>query len=402
MRWMTAMALLAAAWLAPCAAAQSPGQPAVIAPADTAHVGDRPTATVTIGGVQPSRSSLPKLRVGTCDHPPWSVPPDERTPYWSGLAAIAWRHIVRETSVDYSIRTFTYADLLAALEQGEIDVAVTGIAIDPEHMARFALTPPFDETGVSILTRVRRNLSVGAVLERVTHPEVLTWLAVLAGLTLGFAAAFWAIERRRNPPIQGSPARGLAESAWWSVVTVSTVGYGDRVPLTRRGKLLATAWMAVGFVLLTIMAAVTTSTLTVERLQPVVRGAQDLARSRVGVVSGSAGEDYARSAEVAASGYATIEAAIDDLEASRIDAVIAETATLQYLALRSGRPGLTMLSPPLMRDYVGMGMRFGLDPTLERRLSLEVVRASQSHEYRTFREAMLGVADGTTPVPSAP
>ncbi|MFM8642973.1 MAG: hypothetical protein ACKOEP_09095, partial [Phycisphaerales bacterium] len=81
---------------------------------------------------------------------------------------------------------------------------------------------------------------------------------------------------------------------------------------------------------------------------------------------------------------------------------VAETATLQYLALRSGRPGLTMLSPPLMRDYVGMGMRFGLDPALERRLSLEVVRASQSPEYRTFREAMLGVADGNAPVPSVP
>ncbi|MFM9144460.1 MAG: ion channel, partial [Phycisphaerales bacterium] len=203
-----------------------------------------------------------------------SVPPDERTPDWSRLAAIAWRHIVRETKIDYSIRAFTYAELLAALEQGEVDVAVTGIAIDPEHMARFALTPPFDETGVSILTRVRRNLTVGAVLERVLHSEVLAWLAVLAGLTIGFAAAFWAIERRRNPSIQGSPARGLAESAWWCVVTVSTVGYGDRVPLTRRGKLLATLWMAIGFVLLTIMAAVTTSTLTVERLRPVVRGAR--------------------------------------------------------------------------------------------------------------------------------
>ncbi|MFM8872165.1 MAG: ion channel [Phycisphaerales bacterium] len=273
MRWTFAIALLAVAWFAPRVAAQQPEQPAVIAPADTAHVGDRPTATVTIGGVPPSPSTLPKLRVGTCDHPPWSVPPEERTPYWSGLAAIAWRHIVRETKIDYSIRAFTYAELLAALEQGEVDVAVTGIAIDPEHMARFALTPPFDETGVSILTRVRRNLTVGAVLERVLHSEVLAWLAALAGLTLGFAAAFWAIERRRNPSIQGSPARGLAESAWWSVVTVSTVGYGDRVPLTRRGKLLATLWMAIGFVLLTIMAAVATSTLTVERLQPVVRGA---------------------------------------------------------------------------------------------------------------------------------
>jgi ABC-type amino acid transport substrate-binding protein len=402
MRCTIAMALLAAAWFAPRAVAQTPEQPAVIAPADTAHVGDRPTAKVTIGGGEPLPSSLPKLRVGICDLPPWSVPPNERTPYWSGLAAVAWRHVVRETGIDYSIETFAYADLLAAIEHGDVDVAVTGIAIDPEHMARFALTPPFDETGVSILTRVRRHLSVGAVLERVLHSEVITWMAVLAGLGLAFAAAFWALERRRNPPLHGSTARGLGESAWWSVVTVSTVGYGDRVPLTGRGKLLAALWMAVGFVLLTIMAAVTTSTLTVERLRPVVRGASDLARARVGVVSASAGEDYARAAEIPAFGYQSIEAAIDDLAATRIDAVVAETATLQYLSLRGSQPGLAMISPPLMRDYVGIGMRFGLDPVLQRRLSLEVVRAARSPDYRTFREVMLGAAEGSAPVPSAP
>lgn len=396
MRFALVVALLAATCAAPCAARQS----AAIAPADTAHVGDRPTARVTIGGEAPAAGAKQKLRVGICDLPPWSVPPTAATPYWSGLASVAWRHVVREMEVDYSIERFEYAELLAALEQGTVDVAVTGIAINPEHMARFGLTPPFDETGVSIMTRVRSTLSVGNVLDRVLHSEVMWWMAVLVGFALAFATAFWLLERRRNPSIQGAPARGLAESAWWSVVTVSTVGYGDRVPLTGRGKLLAALWMATGFVMLTIMAAVVTSVLTVERLRPVVRGPQDLAQARVGVVRGSVGEDYVRAAEVAATAYGSVESAIADLEASRIDAVVAETATLQYLALRARRHGLTILAPPLMRDYVAMGTRFGLDPVLGRRLSLEVVRASQSPDYRTFREVMLGSSAGSTPVGS--
>jgi ABC-type amino acid transport substrate-binding protein len=396
MHFASVVALLAAACALPCDARQS----AAIAPTDTAHVGDRPTARVTIGGAAPTEGAKAKLRVGICDLPPWSVPPTAATPYWSGLASVAWRHVVREMEVDYSIERFGYAELLAALERGTVDVAVTGIPVSPEHMTRFDLTPPFDETGVSIMTRVRSTLSVGAVLERALHSEVMWWMAVLVCLALAFSTAFWAIERRRNPTIQGTPGRGLAESLWWSVVTVSTVGYGDSVPMTGRGKLLAALWMATGFVLLTIMAAVVTSVLTVERLRPVVRGPQDLARARVGVVRGSAGADYVRAAEVPATPYDTAEAAIADLEESRIDAVVAETATLQYLALRARRHGLTILAPPLMRDYVAMGTRFGIDPALGRRLSLEVVRASQSPDYRTFREVMLGSSAGSTPVGS--
>lgn len=42
---------------------------------------------------------------------------------------------------------------------------------------------------------------------------------------------------------------------WWAVVTVTTVGYGDRYPVTAEGRLLATALMVVGISLFSTFTA---------------------------------------------------------------------------------------------------------------------------------------------------
>jgi voltage-gated potassium channel Kch len=47
---------------------------------------------------------------------------------------------------------------------------------------------------------------------------------------------------------------------WWAVQTVTTVGYGDHVPTTVSGQLLATLVMLLGIGFLTVITAAITST----------------------------------------------------------------------------------------------------------------------------------------------
>jgi hypothetical protein len=54
-----------------------------------------------------------------------------------------------------------------------------------------------------------------------------------------------------------------------------------------------------------------------------------------------------------------------------------------------------VLPHPLMRDFIGIAVRFGLDPAIEKRLELEVVKAAQSPEYRAMRAVMMGDADAS-------
>jgi len=98
---------------------------------------------------------------------------------------------------------------------------------------------------VLLLLRVLRRLPGTALLVRVFG----TQRGPLAGAG-AMAAAVWALsgvavhllERGGQPEAFGT----LGASLWWSAVTLTTTGYGDLVPQTAAGRVLAAATMACG------------------------------------------------------------------------------------------------------------------------------------------------------------
>ncbi len=53
----------------------------------------------------------------------------------------------------------------------------------------------------------------------------------------------------------GSNIHTIGEALWWSIVTVTTVGYGDYVPVTPQGRIAAVFIMAIGILTLAVVTA---------------------------------------------------------------------------------------------------------------------------------------------------
>lgn len=75
-------------------------------------------------------------------------------------------------------------------------------------------------------------------------------LLILAGMTVVSATLMHAAEGRVQPDKFGT----IPDAMWWSIVTLGTIGYGDVVPVTALGKLIASV---------TILAAIVTIALPV-------------------------------------------------------------------------------------------------------------------------------------------
>lgn len=355
---------------------------------------DDPRMQLKLPSSAPTLDLSGPLRVGTCDLPPWSIKPAGANGQWSGIAVHLLREMTAHLNIPVDMREYDYPGLLDALERGEVDVGATGIGITPEHLVRFTMTPAFDQSGISIATHTRPRLTFFGVLKRVSTEQVLVWGVVMAIACVLFGGMLWALERRRNPPFEGNPAHGLVEASWWSVVTMFTVGYGDRVPVTKAGKLVAVIWMVLAFILVTVSSGLVTSVLTVQQLQPVVSGPRDLSTAEVGCVDGTDGQQFLKTADVKAVVFRNYESAVQALANGKLDAVVGSTAALHYLVSRADTGHLLVLPQPIRVDYVGFGMRYGLPDGLEKHLELEMLKVSQSEEFRQWRDALLGQTSG--------
>jgi len=101
-------------------------------------------------------------------------------------------------------------------------------------------------------TRLEQRLD--RVVARAASPRgaAVVIATVSTSITVAAGILMTVVDRKGFPSI-GS---GL----WWAVQTVTTVGYGDHVPTTVAGRLVAAVVMLVGIGFLTVITAAITST----------------------------------------------------------------------------------------------------------------------------------------------
>lgn len=84
---------------------------------------------------------------------------------------------------------------------------------------------------------------------------LLVYFALIGNLILGsLMAAFYFFEKNSNPDVNN-----LFDAFWWGLVTVTTVGYGDTIPVTLQGKLIAMVLMVSGVIFFVAFTALLVS-----------------------------------------------------------------------------------------------------------------------------------------------
>lgn len=73
----------------------------------------------------------------------------------------------------------------------------------------------------------------------------------------------------------------IGSGLWWAAQTVTTVGYGDNVPVSSAGRLLAVALMLLGIGFLTVITAAITSTFVARSSLEVTPGTEPAAAEQL-------------------------------------------------------------------------------------------------------------------------
>jgi voltage-gated potassium channel len=119
------------------------------------------------------------------------------------------------------------------------------------------MVPPFQGwhiVGIERMSLIVREgeLRVESILRH--HSLFRVLLAVVATIFLGAWLVLLFEERAKGSNIHDYP-----DALWWAIVTVTTVGYGDRYPVTEGGRIVAVVLMLVGIGLIGTLTATVAS-----------------------------------------------------------------------------------------------------------------------------------------------
>ncbi len=104
--------------------------------------------------------------------------------------------------------------------------------------------------------RLLRVISFGTlVIQKVAvgRQFAITLKVFLASILLAYIGAVQITISERG--VDGSNIKNFGDGLWWAITTVTTVGYGDRFPITSTGRVLAVCLMLVGISLMGVITA---------------------------------------------------------------------------------------------------------------------------------------------------
>ena len=298
--------------------------------------------------------------------------------------------VADELGVDYELYGVnSVAKQLDDVQRGAADVAIAGLSITSVRERGVDFSHSIFDTGLQIMVPAGGR---GGVLDQLGHVLLrnnVLWFILFFLVTLLVSAhVIWWLERRRNPQFDTSYRKGIWDSFYWSTVTVTTVGYGDKAPKGGAGRGWALFWMVAGYFVFATFTASITSALAVEELRGTINGPDDLAGHRVLTVAGTPAEEYLVRRGLGPISVATIEDAYDELELGNADAIVFDSPVLQFHAAQEGDGQVQVVGP--IFEQVRYGAAVPADDPLREEINLALLELIESGAYDQLHDRWFG------------
>lgn len=324
---------------------------------------------------QQTPNSQQLLVVGTKASPPFSMKTADGK--WTGLSIDLWRQIAAELNLQYEFRERTLEQLLDGVVDGSLYAAVAALTITPEREQKFDFTHSFYTTGIGIAISSKTNNPWLTTVRQIFSAAFLKVLGTMMLLLLGIGLLMWFFEHKKNPQqFQTNVVKGIGSGFWWSAVTLTTVGYGDKAPITIAGRILGLLWMLIGIIMISSFTAAITSSLTVSQLDTAVKGPDDLPKVTVGTIADSTSASYLKQRRISFSLFESPQDGLAALEKGEIQAFVYDSPILRYYIQQIGSNPLEVLPHLIDTEVYGIA----LQPNSPMRKQIDVVLLQKIQE----------------------
>jgi len=295
-----------------------------------------------------------KLLIATRAVPPFAY--QQADGRWQGIAIDLWEKAASELELQFEYQDVSLAEMLSGVESGKYDAAVGALSATAERETLFNFSHPFYHTGLGIAVKQDTSTSWFGFFKALVSPAFLGAVSALLGLLAIIGALVWLFERKSNEQFPTDPIKGIGAGLWWSSVTMTTVGYGDKAPITLAGRLVGLVWMFASIIIISTVTAGLTTALTLDALGSSIEGEDDLSTVRTATVSDSTSAARLTRKGISYRPYPDLDAAMSALAADQVDAVVYDQPLLRYVVRTQYADSLTVLSETVEPQVYAIGL----------------------------------------------
>jgi polar amino acid transport system substrate-binding protein len=330
------------------------------------------------------------LRIAVYDVPPYGAINGDGT--IGGASVELWRRVAEKLSRRFELTAMSDIEpILSGLEQNRFDAAIGAITITPERLQRVDFSYPAHRSGVAVAFRRQTGPLAALASYGAAVSEFSPLIALILALLALTGLAMWLIEtsHRALDRTAESAVATFRDGLYWAVVTMTTVGYGDKTPKSTAGRIVAVLWMLGSVVLVSLLSTSLVSRLTAEKVETSEQWRDvDLTGAKLAAVTGSSGAEYLDSLHLPYAKYRNLPDALDALRDKKFDAVVNSVGALQYFIAK--RYASTLQAPSGLLAPAYMAFALPRQSPLRRPIDLALIAITADQEWRAAEDRYFG------------
>ena len=266
-----------------------------------------------------SSKATDTLKVGVYVAPPFTYMTSSES--IAGAMIDLWTDVSQRLDVSYELFPTDITRGINGLQSGQYDVLVGGVTVTARRESMIDFGPSILPSGIATVVSEDR---VPNKFETYYEPILLSLLRVLSvliGFMLTSALLVWIVERKDKHHEREKQIRHFGDGIWWSAVTLSTVGYGDKVPHTRIGRFIGITWIFLGVILISFFTANTAAILS--KPVPVIElTLADISEHKVGALINSAAAEFLEDRNVSFTKYEELDELLSAVSDNKIEVAV--------------------------------------------------------------------------------
>ncbi len=300
-----------------------------------------------------------------------------------GINIWLWEQIAEDNDLPFEYKIIPFAQMFGALADSSIDICINPLTLTAERSQIIDFTVPNYVAHTTVVVKSSSKWQeLRAFLRSFFSFRFFSVVGLLFFTLLVVGFMVWLLERAVNPDQFEPGWRGLLSGIWWSAVTMTTVGYGDKAPQSLGGRILGVVWMFTAIIIISGFTGSIASSLTVNSTAGRSSSLYNFKDHAVATIRGSSTEDFLKTRFFSQRiTYTSLDACFAALAKDEVEAIIYDEPILRrWITRNQAKSQYDILPLRFDPQFYAFGLR-KTDHTLTDSISQSILKTKESADW---------------------